>query len=97
MFYLMGVHGRLFTGQCSIISDPKHLTQRMKRKITTHASSLFSHHIQIGEIRLWERPKPLHSLVEKLGFMGKKGSCRAFLQGGLRIISEDDYHTIVDS
>lgn len=56
-----------------------------------------TYRVDLQDITIWDRPKPIKPLLKKLSFIKNILSWGAYLQGGVRRIDEDDYRLICDS
>ncbi len=51
----------------------------------------------LENIQLWEIGRPVKDLVDGLKFIENKENWFAYFQGGVRQLSEDDYHIIIEN
>ena len=53
--------------------------------------------VRLEQTELWDKPKPIADLVNKLSFIKKKGRWQGGFQGGLVQISEKDYNIMASA
>lgn len=56
-----------------------------------------TYRVDIRDIQIWERSKPIRPLLKKLSFIKNEEHWGPYLQGGVRKISEGDYKVIIES
>jgi len=96
VFYLGGREGQKFLGTCALASAYRKLSKQEKKKLS-HGSPFFqaNHGVKITDVEVWDTPRPIHPLIEGLGFIANPRVWGTYLQGGVRAISEDDYNLII--
>lgn len=95
VFYLAGVDGYKFLGTCVLDSEYYKLSGEEKQRLWHGPFFQSDHGVRLKEVRIWESPKSIHSLISKLKFIKDPRVWGTYLQGSIRRISEDDYNTIV--
>lgn len=96
VFYLGGKEGQKFLGMCTLASAYYKLGKQEKKKLS-HGTPFFraNYGVKLIDIEVWDTPRPIHPLIEILGFVQNPNVWGTYLQGGVRAISEDDYNLIV--
>ena len=51
--------------------------------------------VLLKDIDIWQKPKPTEELIPHLKFIENKEFWGAYLQGGIRQITEEDFKTII--
>lgn len=95
VFYLAGSEGQKFLGTCTLVSGFDELGKEEWEK-TRHGPFFQTRHgAKLKDIERWDTLRPIHPLIENLGFIAKPEIWGNYLQGGIRSISEDDYNLIM--
>ena len=93
IFYLGGKH-QSFLGTAVTTSvaylDKKKSSQSLFLNPGTYS-------VDLKNIDVWERPKPIRPLLKQLTFIKNIEHWGPYLQGGVRKISEFDYKVIIES
>lgn len=86
-----------FVGTAQLASDSFELTPEEQAGLS-HDSPVFTAEIgvRLEAITTWERPQSVESLAVVLGFIENPAQWWAYLQGGIRKITESDYRRILD-
>ena len=95
-FFRGGEDGNVFTGTAKLASDPSSPSREVKRYVVDMPDKMVKE-VRLEEVRLFDKPKPIADLVDKLSFIKKKERWQAYFQGGLVQISEQDYNVIASS
>jgi hypothetical protein len=97
IFYL-GLPVMAFTASATLASDSFSLSEEQKLKYS-HGKKFYrtDYGVMLEDIQLWETPKFVKDLAANLKFIENKENWFAYFQGGVRQISEDDYHTIIEN
>lgn len=92
VFYLGGKNQK-FLGMAKAVSEAyfdKSSSENIFLDPTTYR-------IDVSDITIWDRPKPIRPLLRKLSFIKNVDTWGPYLQGGIRKISEADFNTIITS
>lgn len=81
IFYKAGSDGQKFLGNAIIKSEPE------KRND-------FVYSLGMDKISVWKKPIAAKEVVAKLDFIKNKDNWGSYFQGGVRAVSEEDYHAI---
>jgi len=92
-FFRGGEDGNVFVGTAKLASDPSPPSRELKRYVIDMPETMMKK-VRLEEIHLFDKPRPVSDLVDKLSFIKKKERWQAYFQGGLVQISEQDYNTI---
>ncbi len=97
IFYLGGKGGsRGFAGIGVLTSDPRPLKGSESAKFGL-SSSKFDQVVELRDLKLWRRVKPVGRIVPRLNFIKKKESWGAYLQGGIIHISKQDFELLIEA
>ncbi len=94
VFYL-GVPKKLFAGTATLATPCFELSNAQKEKYS-HGKKFYTadYGVELEESEIWSNPKSIEDLLPYLNFIENKEYWGAYLQGGARQISEEDYKTI---
>ncbi len=97
VFYL-GLPVMGFMASATLASDSFALSAEQKIKYS-HGKKIYTTDYGVGleAIKLWEGVKFVKDLITDLKFIENKENWFAYFQGGVRQISEDDYHVITEN
>jgi len=97
VFYLAGRSGQRFLGTCSLASGSRKLRESERKKFTHGTFFQSNHGVKLANIKIWNTPTPIRSLIETLDFIRNPEVWRCYLQGSIRAISERDYEIIIST
>lgn len=86
VFYLARSGGQVFAGTAEVASLPEKTGRKGYRS---------EYWFKMKNINKWEEPKSARLFLDKLEFIGDPERWGVYFQGGSRIISEEDYLTII--
>jgi predicted RNA-binding protein len=92
VFYLGGQH--VFLGTAKAVSGAYLQKEDDAQQLFLNSGT---YRVDIDEVSVWERPKPIKPLLKKLSFIKNEEHWGPYLQGGVRKISESDFKTILES
>lgn len=93
IFYLGGKN-QIFLGTAITASDAYIDKDAESNKLFLNPGT---YRIDLKDILVWERPKPIRPLLKKLSFIKNEIHWGPYLQGGIRKVSESDYRVIAES
>ncbi len=97
IFYLGGKQGgRGFAGIGVLTSKPCALSGSNYAKYGS-PSSRFDKVVELRDLRLWKKVKPVAKIVPRLNFIKNKRSWGAYLQGGIVRISKQDFELLIEA
>ncbi len=93
--YYVGYPIKVFAGRAVLASDSWKLSEEQREKVF-HGKKFYrpEYGVQLEQIEIWEKPRPIENLVPDLKFIENKEFWFAYLQGGVRQVSEEDFRTI---
>jgi hypothetical protein len=96
VFYV-GVPRRVFAASATILKPSFQLSEEEKEELC-HASKFFraDYGVLLENVQMWGQPRAAEELVPRLSFVENKEFWFAYLQGGVRQMSEQDYRTICE-
>ena len=95
--YYVGTPKKSFVGTVTLASSCFELNDSQMRQYG-HGIEFYSENrygVLLKDIEIWQEPKSIEELVPSLKFMENKQFWGAYLQGGVRQITEDDFKTIL--
>ena len=97
VWYAGGGDNQVFMGTATLFSASYELTSEQQEGVS-HGREEFRSKFGVGleDIELWPEPKPAKSLVPHLSFIQNKEFWGTYFQGGIRAITEEDFHRIVE-
>ena len=97
IFYLAGPGGG-FIGRATLISGA-YIDKTKESDNWWFNRSETNYRVDLTNVEKWERVKPIQPILSELSFIKNKKtkSWGAYLQGGVRKITDDDYRIIIDS
>ena len=78
VFYKAGEGNKKFLGTATVSSELK----------PEGKTDFF---LNLKEIDVWKKPKPIHQMLDKLDFIKNKAHWGIYMQGGVTKLSEKDY------
>lgn len=97
IFYLAGPSGG-FIGKATL-SSGAYIDKTGKSDEWWFNKSEINYRVNLNDVEKWEKTKPIQPILADLSFIKNKKikNWGAYLQGGVRKITSDDYKVIVDS
>lgn len=94
VFYI-GVPQKVFAGTATLATSCFEMNKHQKEKYS-HGKKFYTadYGVEFEESEIWNNPKPIEELLPYLNFIENKEYWGAYLQGGARQISEEDFRTI---
>lgn len=96
VFCQAGRGGQRFLGTATIASTLQKMTEERAAERRAMRIEPSAYDLDLADIETWKEPKPVADLIQHLQFVANKGHFGVHFQGGIRKISEADYHTIVE-
>ncbi len=90
LFYVGGRRGGKFAGRCVISSKPRSLLRSGRREEVRGMDYV----IILDKVEIWNKPRFVKSLVDKIGFIDDKENWGMYLQGSLVPIPDEDFELI---
>ena len=84
VFYLAGLHNMKLLGTAKISSK-------------LHVDKVHDFTVDISDVAIWKKPKPMKELVSSLGFIKNKSNWGLSIQGGVVSLPPQDYETIISA
>lgn len=93
--YYVGLPMKVFAGCAILASGPWKLSEEQRDGVA-HGKNFYRPEfgVRLEQIRVWEKPPAVESLVPALKFIENKEFWFTYLQGGVRQISEEGFRTI---
>jgi len=94
--YYIGLPMKSFAGCAVLASDSLKRTDE-ERKRFSHGKKFYSaeYGVLLEQIEIWDKPRPIENVLAHLKFIENKEYWFAYLQGGVRQISQEDFHTAI--
>gem|GEM_PF-1194751 len=89
-----GEDGNTFVGTAKLASDPSPPSREFKKYVVDIPEKLMRE-VRLEETRLFEKPKPIRDILDKLSFIEKKDRWQAYLQGGHTNLRTRLQHNII--
>lgn len=86
VFYLAGKYGKFFVGTAEVATLPTRTGRDEYRS---------NHWFHLLKVHVWDEPEPIKKYLSDLEFIKRPEVFGTYLQGGSRLISKNDYLTIV--
>lgn len=96
-FYLGGAGNRYFAGAAAVSSTPVPVSSDDVTVLKSLGIPWFDLRLPLKDISIWPTPRMMVALKEQLLFIKDKRNYGLYLRHGARRISDEDYHTIVES
>jgi hypothetical protein len=93
--YYVGLPSKVFAGCAVLGSDSWKLSEEQRERVS-HGKKFYraEYGVQLEQIETWDKPRSVETVVPYLKFIENKEFWYAYLQGGVRQISEEDFRTI---
>jgi hypothetical protein len=93
--YYVGLPAKVFAGSAILASDSWKLSDEEKDRLS-HGKQFYrpEYGVKLDQIQIWDKPRPVESVLSQLGFIENKEFWFSYLQGGVREISEEDFRVI---
>ncbi|MGQ9719119.1 MAG: EVE domain-containing protein [Nitrososphaerales archaeon] len=95
IFYIGGREGKRFVGRCTLASEPHPMDSEQRKRVMGYPSALFTHAVNLENIKLWMEPLPVSDLAEELVFIKKKDLWKVYFRRSIIPIPEKDYNEII--
>ncbi len=93
IFYLTGLG---FVGDADLKSSA-YIDKEGSSENWWFNKSKVNYRVDLDNIKVWEKIKPIQPILPSLSFIKKTKNWGAYLQGGVRKITEEDYKVIINS
>ena len=92
--YYIGLPMKSFSG-CAVLASDSLKRNDEERDRLSHGKKFYSaeYGVLLEKIEIWDKPRPIESVLSQLKFIENKEYWFAYLQGGVRQISEEDFYT----
>lgn len=96
VFYQAGKGGQCFIGTAVIDSELRPMSAERAAERRAVGIEPSKYDLDLAEIDIWEEPKPVVDMVQRLGFISNKDHYGVHFQGGIKRLDEADYYAIVE-
>jgi len=93
--YYVGLPAKVFAGCAILATDPWKLSEA-ERDSVSHGKSFYraEYGVRLDQIQIWDKLRTVETVLPNLGFIENKEFWFAYLQGGVREISDEDFRVI---
>jgi len=96
VFYQAGKGGQRFIGTVTIASELQPMSAKRAAERRALGIEPSKYDLNLTDIEVWEEPKPVVDMIQRLKFVSNKDHFGVHFQGGVKRISEADYYTILE-
>jgi len=96
VFYQAGKGGQRFIGTATIASELRPMSAKRAAERRAVGIEPSKYDLNLTDIEVWEEPKPVVDMIQRLEFVSNKDHFGVHFQGGVKRISEADYYTILE-
>jgi len=96
VFYQAGKGGQTFIGTATMVSELRSMSSERAAERRAMGIEPAKYDLDLADIDVWEEPKPVADMVQRLGFISNKDHYGVHFQGGVKRIDEQDYYTVIE-